>query len=206
MLLHMLCCPPPCRIAHLFHPPPPAHFPALPPSSPLQRIKVSATKGNSSTYALGNTWAFDKHEKSPPTCEESAELVKNMVEGKATVEWTNNFQGFRAGKPIKKGDKVTVLDRLASKKVNNIKKQVIATKACEKILDEITTLTHQEETRDARVAAAEEAREAADDSVATEEATKNFAPFAVADNKDISAKGMKLKGAKGGVAKGTAAN
>ena len=192
----------------LYHspvPPLPPHFPALPLSRPplhLQRITVSAAKGNSSTYALGTTRAIDKREKSPPTCEESATLVKNMVEGKPNVEWTSDFRGFKSGMPIEKGTKVTTLDKQASKTVKNIKKQAMATRACEQILEEIHGLGVGEETRDARAAALEEAKEIANDPFAKAEAAKNFDPFDDPNDvaaKEISAKGTKLAGAKGGV-------
>jgi hypothetical protein len=102
---------------------------------------------------------------------------------------------------------VTTLDKQASKKVKNIKKQAIATQACETILEEIVQSREEEETRDARAAALEEAKEVAN---AKAEAAKNFDPFDDPKDvagKDISAKGTMLAGAKGGVSGSrTAAN
>ena len=68
------------------------------------------------------------------------------------------FSGFKSRMPINKGTKVTTLDKQASKTVKNIKKQAIATQACEKILEEIVQRREEEETRDARAAALEEAK------------------------------------------------
>jgi hypothetical protein len=99
-----------------------------------------------------------------------------MVEGKPNVKWTSDFRGFKSRMPINKGTKVTTLDKQASKTVKNIKKQAIATQACEKILEEIVQRREEEETRDARAAALEEAKEVANDPFAKAEAAKNFDP------------------------------
>ena len=153
--------PPPLR-AHpaLLCPPLPQHvsYSVSFVSSKEEAGLIEGSSGAVSKWARGVTYYLGKADGTPPpTCEESAMFVQNMIQN------------------------ATFLENLGEKALKQSGRRAIETTACEKLLEEIESNRVAEATKDARAAAADVAEQAGDDPIAKAEAADQLDPFAEAE-------------------------